>query len=534
MKRPNALWITALALGWFFDFLFWKHAPGISFAVYVVLCLAGGFLVLGMEGLRPNWRALLLLPPIGFFAVMTFVRLESLTQFDSVVLTLGLMSMLAFTYLGGRWLRYGFSDYASNFFKLAGSMLARPIIFLNELKKRAPGADPAGEGAAAPKPGWKRFWAVVRGLLIAIPVLALFAGLLSSADAVFAQRLDEFLSLFRLDRLPEYIFRAVYILVGAYLLAGVILHAALKSRDEKLIGEDKPLVTPFLGFIEAAIVLGTLEALFLAFVAIQVRYFFGGQTTLSLAGYTYAEYARRGFGELVAVAFFSLLLFLGMSGIVRRESAGKRLAFSGLGIGLVALIAVILVSAFQRLGLYEAAYGFTRLRTYTHVFMIWLGVLLGAVVVLELLRRERLFVAAMLLAGIGFAASLGLLNVDGFIVRQNVARAPLGQGLDVAYLASLSSDAVPALVADYRSPALPGLTHDAVGAVLVCRLHMYTAPRGTDWQSFTLSRWRADQTMAQVTAALDKYRVDETGWPTRIYTPGGVMYECQGSGSAGD
>jgi len=534
MKRPNILWITALALGWFFDFLFWKHAPGINFAIYVVLCLAGGFLVLGLEGIRPHWRALLLLVPIGFFAAMTFVRLESLTQFLSVILTLGAMSVLAVTYLGGRWLRYGFSDYVAAFFKLAGSMLARPIMFLNERKKAAPAAESSGDAAAARRSRWKRFWAVVRGVLIAIPVVALFAALLASADAVFAQRLDEFLTLFRLDRLPEYIFRAVYIVIGAYLLAGVFLHAALKSRDEKLVGEDKPLVAPFLGFTEAAIVLGALEVLFLFFVAIQVRYFFGGQTNISVAGYTYAQYARRGFGELVAVAFFSLLLILAMSAIVRRESPARRWAFSGLGIGLVALIAVILVSAFQRLGLYEAAYGFTRLRTYTHVFMIWLGVLLAAVVVLEILRRERFFVAAMVLAGIGFAASLALLNVDGFIVRQNVARAPDGKGLDVAYLASLSSDAVPALVADFRDAKLPGMTRDAVGAVLVCRQHTYSGRTGTDWQGFTLSRWRADQAMAQVKARLDQYRVDEAGWPTKVYTPGSVMYECEGSGSAGE
>ncbi len=110
---------------------------------------------------------------------------------------------------------------------------------------------------------------------------------------------------------------------------------------------------------------------------------------------------------------------------------------------MVALVGVMLVSAFQRLLLYEAAYGFSRLRMYTHIFMIWLGVLLAVVVVLELLRRERLFPLAALLASIGFAATLVLINVDGSIVRQNVRRAPLGEGLDVAYLASLSTDSAP-------------------------------------------------------------------------------------------
>ena len=139
---------------------------------------------------------------------------------------------------------------------------------------------------------------------------------------------------------------------------------------------------PFLGFTEATVVLGAVNLLFISFVFIQFQYFFGGQTNISVEGYTYAEYARKGFGELVAVAFFSLLLFLRLSAVVKRENVIQRWTLSGLGLLLVALVGVMLYSAFQRLVLYEAAYGFTRLRAYTHVFMIWLGVLLAILVVL--------------------------------------------------------------------------------------------------------------------------------------------------------
>ncbi len=532
MKRPIVLWITALVLGWSFDFLFWKGMPpGISFAIYVLLCLAGGFLVLGLEGIKPAWKALLLLLPIGFFAVMTFTRQEPVSQFLAFAFSLGLLGLLALTYLGGRWLTYSLADYIVNFFKLAWNMITRPLALLTE-GRRPPDGKPA-----AKSPVWKGFWAVLRGLLIALPILAVFAALLASADAVFAQRLDQFLTLFRLEKLPEYIFRGVYILFGAYLLVGVFLYAASKSRDEKLIGEDKPLIPAFLGFIEAAVVLGAVELLFALFVIIQFQYFFGGKANINLLGYTlpgfpvtgftYAEYARRGFGELVAVAFCSLLLFVGLSMIARRDTPAKQRTFSALGIGMVVLVAVILVSAFQRLQLYEAAYGFTRARTYTHVFMIWLGVLLAAVVLLEIFHQQRLFVTAALLAGIGFAASLGLLNVDGFIVRQNVARAMQGKSLDVPYLVSLSADSVPTLVADFRNPSFPGMTRDAIGAVLVCRLHPGTSRSGGDWRTFTLSGWQADRAMARVEGQLDKYQIVDQAWPVKLLTPGSIFYECQ-------
>jgi hypothetical protein len=414
-------------------------------------------------------------------------------------------------------------------------MAARPLIFLSERKKQtqAAAAGPADETLPTSRTGWKRFWAIFRGVLIALPIILIFAALLSSADLVFAQRWHDFTKLFRLQNLPEYIFRGIYILIGAYALAGILLHAALKSTDEKLIGLDKPLVPTFLGFTEATVVLGAVVLLFAVFVVIQFQYFFGGQTNIGIQGYTFAEYARRGFGELVAVAFFSLLLFLGLSTIVKRQTPAQRWVFSGLGMAMVALVGVMLISAFKRLLLYETAYGFSRLRMYTHVFMLWLGLLLAVVVVLDLLRKERFFALAALLASIGFAATLMIVNVDGTIVQQNVARAPQGKGLDVAYLASLSTDSVPALVADYQSSSLPGLTRDAVGAVLVCRLHTHPARSSSDWHSFTLTGWQADQAMAKVKKQLEKYQVNEVKWPTQVITPGNVMYECSKS-YAGD
>jgi hypothetical protein len=364
MKRPNILWITALALGWLLDFLFWKHTPGINFAIYVVLCLAGGFLVLTWNGIKPAWKSLLLLIPILFFAVTSFIRQEPLSLFLSYVIPLTLLGVLAVTYLAGRWMKYSLADYVANAFKLAGSLLARPFLFLSEQKKQA--LEKTEETGTARKPRWKQTWAVLRGLLIALPIVAIFAGLLSSADMVFANRLEDFIQLFRLERLPEYIFRGIYILAATYALVGAILHAGQKSRDEKLIGEEKPLVLPFLGFTEAAIVLGAVNVLFLLFVIIQLQYFFGGQTNIGVEGYTYAEYARKGFGELVAVAVFSTLLFLGLSGAVKRQTTTERWVFSALGLLLVALVGVMLVSAYQRLVLYETVYGFTRLYTYFH------------------------------------------------------------------------------------------------------------------------------------------------------------------------
>ncbi len=523
MKRnPKVLWITVVVLGWLLDFLFWQKPIGLNFALYTLLCLIGGLFVLGMDQNQPARSTLWLILLVLFFAAVTFVRAEPMTLFLGIVSTLFLMSVLAMTFLGGRWLRYSLADYVSGLFKLAGGMVARPISFSAELKR-----EQAESGV-----GTKKFnpWPILRGIVIALPIVAIFASLLASADVIFSHQVGVFLKFFRFENLPQYIFRLVYILAGAYLLAGVFLHASVQSKDKKLLGEEKPLVNPFLGFTETTVVLGSVALLFAAFVAIQFRYFFGGQANINFAGFTYSEYARRGFGELLAVAFFSLLMILALNAAAQRKNDNQRRIFSGLSAAVVVLVMIMLVSAYQRLVLYEAAYGFSRLRTYTHIALIWIGVLLGAVIILELIHRERAFAAAALFATLGFAASLSLLNVDGFIVQENVNRATKGQGLDVAYLVSLSDDSVPVLVNDFRSTALPGLTRDGIGAVLFCRLQSVTTRNDEDWQSFTLSKWQAETAMKEVKAQLGKYRVIDENWPLQILTPGSVSYNCHGSG----
>jgi hypothetical protein len=510
--------MTVLLLGWFFDFLFWDRQPGISFALFALLTTAAGLALLIIDGAPPSRGALFILPLLAFFLIMTFTRLEPMTAFLAHAFSLSLMILFTVTYRSGRWPLYSLADYISRFFSLLASMIAAPIVFGMDAKKLRHEAGEVEKRSSA-------VWPVLRGLLFALPVVVFFAALLSSADLVFAERVEKFVDIFKLENLPEYIFRAILISIVAYALGGVFLHALKSSQDDKLIGIEKPLIPPFLGFTEASIVLGAVALLFLSFVIIQFQYFFGGQANIRAAGFTYAEYAQRGFGELITVAFFSQALFLGLSAIARREDDRQRGIFSGLGLLIVALVGIMLVSAYQRLVLYELAYGFSRLRTYTHVFMIWLGLLLAATVVLDLLQRQRSFAFAGLLAALGFSATLMLMNVDGFIVRQNVERTRQAKELDVAYLASLSPDAVPVLADLYRSGGIDQSTRDQVGAALACyKFQAGEREENPDWQSFHLSSYWSARELDSLD--LSAYSNDTERWPVEVTTPLGKTYDC--------
>jgi Ca2+/Na+ antiporter len=525
-NNPNKLWIAVIALGWAFDFLFWKKAPGVNFAIFWTLCVTVAFYLLLSDGLRPHRNSLLLIPLFGFFAAVTFIRAEPMTTFLAYTFTLLTMTLLAVTYLGGRWIQYNIADYVVKPVLLLASIVGRPLTFGIEAARV--------RSEAQVKPAKYNLWPILRGLLIAIPIVAIFASLLSSADAVFAQRLEDFIELFKLEDLPEYIFRTVYILVIGYALAGIILHASTESKDAKLATEDKPLVPAFFGFVESAIVLGSVVALFTAFVVIQFQYFFGGHTNINVEGFTYSEYARRGFGELVAVAFFALFMLLGLSAITKRETETQRKVYSGLGVALVALLLVMLVSAYQRLGLYEAAYGFSRLRTYTHVFLYWIGLLLVVTILLEILRKERFFTFALLLASFGFAISLPIVNVDEFIVNQNIQReldgvSAEGDSLDSQYFVELSDDAVPALVVAFNDTSMPAKVHEKVGAALACiRYERELDDREYPWQSFHFARTNADQALKSIASELDVYKItDKDSWTPSVITPSKEEFSCR-------
>jgi len=505
IKHRSSLILVSIAIAWAFDQLFFKKTPGISFPIFAIVFLIGLVWLAWREKVKPAIPALILLAVTLFFAVMTSVREQPFVTFINVLLTVTGMALLLLTFENGLWHQYSLSDYFMGVLRLTGAAFANPIKFLS--------AKPAGGENENSQPRKKiSFWSVVAGILIAIPVVAALTALLASADPIFSAKVNDFFILFRIEKWGEYLFRACYIIVLAYLLIGVILHAITASRERKLIGVEKPWLSPFLDWIQSVIVLTAVNLVFLAFVIVQFQYFFGGQSNIVIDGYTFAEYARKGFNELVGVTFISLALLFALTSVTKRETKNQRRSISVLGTLLVLLVVVILVSAFQRLMLYENAYGFTRIRLQTHVLMVWLGILLVATLVLELINKPRVFGLAALLVSLGFGLTLNVINPDAMIVKLNLQPDYTTQELDAQYLTTLSSDATPNLVKAFQDVSLPIKTHNQLGAVLTCRREAIKQDRQeTSWQSFHFSRHLAEKYMKLIDADLSAYQlVDDT------------------------
>ena len=163
-----------------------------------------------------------------------------------------------------------------------------------------------------------RAMAVVRGALFALPCLLIFGGLFMGADAVFDNIVRK---TFRVNfqRVFTHFFVVAFFAwcVGGY-LRGMLWGKAISAIEEKRLPSFS------LGIIEVAVALGALDLLFLAFVLVQVRYFFGGSALVqATTGLTYAEYARGGFFELVAVAALLLPLLLLLHWLIAQSGPNR-------------------------------------------------------------------------------------------------------------------------------------------------------------------------------------------------------------------
>lgn len=257
-----------------------------------------------------------------------------------------------------------------------------------------------------------------------------------------------------------------------------------------------------LGLVEVGVVVGVLDALFLSFVVVQLRYFFGDAAhVINSAGLTFSDYARRGFFELVWVAALALALLLAAHWLLRKDASGRaERVFRVLAGAMLALLFVIMASALWRMRLYQLAYGQTELRYFTTAFMLWLGAVLVWFAATVLRGRRERFAWGAAVAGFVTVVALHAVNPSEQIVRSNLARAQTVGRFDSAYNVSLGDDAVPALVSSIHTLHPRDRNYVAHRLVTDARAH-----DAHDWRSWNLGRWRARRAVREHEATLTEW-----------------------------
>jgi hypothetical protein len=347
--------------------------------------------------------------------------------------------------------------------------------------------------------------AAVRGLFIATPIVLVFVFLFSSADVVFGRWLETALDVRLAEDVGDRVLLGVFI---AWFAAGLLYFAGRGEPPEQFrpppmtVADERaePVRrTGGLGMTEALVVLVVVDVLFAVFIVLQLAYLLGGLDTLAAAGTTYAEYGRRGFFELLLAAGLAGTLVAGLEAVV----AGRTRAYLLAALVLVGLTAAVLVSAVQRMRLYQEAYGWTELRFWALAGIVFVAIALGATAVLLVRDGTDRLPHALGAILVGVIAIVNLLGPQAFVADRNLERIfdptlipPDGRRVpDVALLAGLGEDAVPALVA-----ALPALSEPERHALAVSLRRraaaLATDPALTGWPAWNLSRQQARDALA--------------------------------------
>lgn len=319
--------------------------------------------------------------------------------------------------------------------RTATGVVTAPLAAVGSVVRALPWTGHGVRGLA--RAGGRAAWSIARSVAAAILLVLVFGALFASADRMFA------------SLLPHLAVNdaAARVLVGGLvaLVATAAIHLGRTGwpwADEA--GSPASPAQP----AEWLVPVVALDALVLVFLGVWLSALARGDAYIRQAtGLTYAQYARQGFGQLVAVTALTLVV---VAVAARRAPLGTRVdrlrtrvALGTLCVGTLGIVA----SALARMSLYVDAYGLTRLR----LLAVWGEIALGAIVVLVMVSGVRWRGGWLPRAAVHVVAvamlSLAAVNPDALVVRYDAAATDIPGGLDVAYMSELSADAIPAIAA---------------------------------------------------------------------------------------
>ena len=264
----------------------------------------------------------------------------------------------------------------------------------------------------------KYFLHIFLGLLIGTPFIVIVIFLLSSADATFNNIFD---NLFNFDiSIPKNIGTLIWSLPMATYLYALIYGSSIEDNS-KSFNIDKFNKTMDNAASIPRLSLYTVNAViccfYILFIGIQATYFIdilGGSLP---ADFTYSDYARRGFFELLAVALINIV-FIAVAKILSVKNENNK--YMRIHIILNSILTLVLISvAFAKMYLYISTYGLTTLRIIPSVFMIFLCFVFAFIIMGEFKKNFPVTKLSFYAGNILFVL-LCLANIDAVVARYNL------------------------------------------------------------------------------------------------------------------
>ena len=284
------------------------------------------------------------------------------------------------------------------------------------------------------------------GLIMAFPLTFIVGILLVSADAGMENFFTELVFSSAFYRLFNYGVHFMIALPCSLYLFGLVYSNSSRKGLRLLDHELCRKITDSVKFIPNSIgytAVTPICILYIMFFISQASYFLSAFSGSLPSGYSYSEYARRGFFELVFVAVINLTVICLMSLFSKKGGSEKPKALKFYNITLSVFTLILITVAMSKMVMYISISGLTRLRLYTSWFML----LCAAIFILIIIKQFRFnFRFTGWCTGI-FTVMFAVLcfgHPDWAIAKYNIEMYNAGylEDLDTGYLVEMSDDAV--------------------------------------------------------------------------------------------
>ncbi|EGO63701.1 DUF4153 domain-containing protein [Acetonema longum] len=467
-----------LAIG--YDILIAQPYVGVSYPVFIFIMLS---VVYGnaRKMLVKEWSFgwFLLFPLIALALTRLFFTNEVFRCINSIAVPILLVAhILLVTGNNSReWFCFGFlKEICGHLIVSPLRHVRKPFVLIGALARR--------ENDIGSRSVWRK---VILGIIFSFPFLIVVLVLLASADPVFSFYISYFLQEISIEEVVKHA-----------LLIGLITPMAFSFIWQLSLGTEPAPDTAGTRKLDAIVVISglcVLSSVYLIFCSIQFSYLFGSFSNVLPSGLSYADYARRGFFELVAVALINAGIVLGVIRFTVTPGHRAALTLQWLNSLLIFSTFVMLFSAHFRMTLYEESYGYTYLRFFTHSFMAMIFVML-CVTGYKVWRAGINLAKWYIVIGLAAYVLINYVNVDTLIARKNMERFYRTGVIDVCYMAGLSYDALPYL-AELTKASDPLIQQTAREQIILKSLKTFDS---SNWQGYNLSEQRARDTLQGLSA----------------------------------
>lgn len=412
----------------FYAFCMYRNNSGVTYSFFVAGSLV--FICFCLSRLGISWKKDSLFYTISMMllSVSTFCTDDSrIIFFNKVGVFLLTISLLLGTiYNTKHW----------NLGKYLGAICLTCFMAVGEIGR--PFADAAWYCKNKLDKKNSKYLYVLIGVAITIPLFLVVFLLLTSADAVFRDMADRMLSGLDMGDLFLIAFMIGFMFLASYCIL-VFLCKKTLQEEVKDSRKGEPLI---------AIPIATIMSLlYLVFSGVQVVYLFLGKMQLP-EGYTYAEYAREGFFQLLAVSILNLIMVL-IGLYFFKESKVLKAVLTVMSLCTFIMIA----SSAMRMIIYIQYYYLTFLRilvlwSLAVLFLLFVGVILYIFKESFPLFRYSMVIVTCLYLCLSFS------HPDYLIAKVNIAgsqetRSDFFKGSeyeDFYFLSKLNADAAPVML----------------------------------------------------------------------------------------